>query len=268
MATYAIGDIQGCFDPLKALLEKIKFDPNQDQLWFAGDLVNRGPKSLETLRFIKSIPNVITVLGNHDFHLLALSCGLFPDYKDHSLNDILSAPDLNELIDWLRHRPMMHHDVNLGYTLVHAGFAPQWTIQQAKVYAQEVENILQSDNYHDLLENMYADEPNQWSENLTGWNRLRFIINAFTRVRFCNANGGLDLSSKGTVDAKEDHQIPWFDIPDRASKQEHIIFGHWAALQGQTHSPNVHAVDGGCVWGNNLIAMRLEDQQRFRVACS
>lgn len=267
MATYAIGDIQGCFDPLKALLEQIKFDPSQDQLWFAGDLVNRGPKSLEALRFIKAIPNVVTVLGNHDFHLLTLSSGLFSKYKNHTLDEILSAPDLGELIDWLRHRPILHHDADLGYTLVHAGLAPQWTLQQAKVYAQEVEKILQSDHYRDLLENMYADEPNQWHEDLAGWDRLRFIINAFTRIRFCHADGKLDLSSKGTIAAKEASQTPWFDIPSRASKQEHIIFGHWAALQGQTNSRNVHAIDGGCVWGNSLIALRLEDRKRFSVSC-
>jgi bis(5'-nucleosyl)-tetraphosphatase (symmetrical) len=267
MSTYAIGDVQGCFEHLKALLHHIQFDPTKDRLWFAGDLVNRGPESLETLRFIQQIPQVVTVLGNHDMHLLALAAGLFPEYKSHTLSEILSAPDQDELIDWLRHQSLLHHDAQHATTLVHAGIYPGWTLTQAQRYANEVEEVLQSDDYRSLLENIYDDTPTRWEEGLTGWDRLRFIINVFTRMRFCTAQYALDFHKKGGIDQRDATWMPWFDAPHRAMQDQAIIFGHWSALQGKSNTESIHPIDGGCVWGNSLIAMRLEDKQCFEVQC-
>lgn len=275
MATYAIGDIQGCYDELQALLTLIEYKPEHDQLWLAGDLVNRGPKSLEVLRFASKTPNVICVLGNHDLHLLALAHNLFPKHKSHTLDNILNAPDCQELIDWLRHQPLLYHDPLLNYTMVHAGLAPQWTLTQAKEHAAEIETVLRSDHYSELLANMYSDEPSQWDNQLSGWPRLRLIINYLTRMRFCDAKGKLDLHEKGTLDTLDANKIPWFQIPWRANKDTNIIFGHWAALlrkndqvlKSDSLAPHLYALDGGCVWGGDLIAMRLEDCQFFNLHC-
>ena len=275
MATYAIGDIQGCYDELQALLTLIQYKPGQDQLWLAGDLINRGPKSLEVLRFASQTPNVICVLGNHDLHLLALAHGLFPEHKSHTLDAILNAHDRQQLIDWLRRRPLLHHDPHLNYTMVHAGMAPQWTLAQAQQHAEEVEKVLRSDHYPELLAHMYGNHPALWDDNLTGWPRLRLIINYFTRMRFCEADGGLDMHEKGTLDKANTTKTPWFLMPSRANKDINIIFGHWAALlrkgdkvlSSDSLAPHLYALDGGCVWGGNLIAMRLEDRQFFNLHC-
>lgn len=265
MPTYAIGDIQGCHNELLALLELVNFNSAQDTLWVTGDIVNRGPDSLESLRFVKNLPNKVVVLGNHDLHLLALSCG--HTYEDHSLQAILSAPDRAELIDWLRIQPLVHYDANYNYAMVHAGLPPSWDIQQAMDYAAEVEVLLHSPNYAELIQEMYGDTPAQWRPNLRGWDRLRFIINALTRIRFCSPSGELDLTNKGQLGSQQSNYLPWFQIPNRASQNDQIIFGHWAALEGKAEGENVYALDTGCVWGGSLTAMRLEDGQRFSVPC-
>lgn len=263
---YAIGDVQGCYDELCALLEKISYEPTQDQLWFVGDLVNRGPKSLEVLRFIKQQSNVKVVLGNHDLHLLALFFG--QTYSPHSLQPILTAPDREELMAWLRQLPLLYHDPHLNFVMVHAGLPPQWNLAQAKSCARELEMALQQQNIAEFMQHLYGDQPDIWHDDLQGWDRLRFITNAFTRLRFCDANGRLDLKSQGRIGSQPPGFMPWFQVPNRRSENERIIFGHWAALLGETQTENVFAVDTGCVWGNKLTALRLNDLKKFSVGCS
>lgn len=269
MATYAIGDIQGCFAELEKLLAQIDFNPERDTLWFTGDLVNRGPRSLETLRFVKALGEKhITVLGNHDLHLLAAASGLRATHRGDTLDKILAAPDKNELIDWLRHRPLLHYDKSTRFVMTHAGLAPAWTLAQARKLANEVEVVLRGNSPDVFFKNMYGNQPDRWDEKLAGFERLRCIINFFTRMRFCHADGRLDLSYKGEIAGKPRELIPWFDVPDRVNANEKIIFGHWAALGGKADVPNVYPLDTGCVWGNCLTAMRLEDEQRFSVRCA
>ena len=268
MATYVIGDIQGCFAELQKLLIEIQFDAKKDSLWFTGDLVNRGPHSLEVLRFIKALDDCQqTVLGNHDLHLLALAYGVSKQRASDTLTDILSAKDKIELIEWLRHRPLLHADHTNTYVMTHAGLAPFWTLSQAKSLAHEVETILQSDSPDFFLAHMYGNQPDHWQENLAGIERWRCITNYFTRMRLCYADGRLDLAYKGDLNRKPKDLIPWFDVSHRVNKEIKIIFGHWAALQGKADMPNVYPLDTGCVWGNCLTAMRLEDQQKFSVKC-
>jgi bis(5'-nucleosyl)-tetraphosphatase (symmetrical) len=268
MAVYAIGDLQGCFDELQALLDKISFDPVEDQLWFTGDLVNRGPKSLETLRFIHDLgPAAVTVLGNHDLHLLASAYGSRMDHAKDTLKPVLAAPDREELIDWLRRQPLLHHNAALGFTLVHAGLPPQWDLQLAQCCATEVETVLRSDGIGDFLANMYGNKPKQWSGKLTGHDRLRFIINCFTRLRFCDTDGRLDLKSKGAPGSQPDNYLPWFEIPSRASKNLNIIFGHWSTL-GLRNDPGVYPIDSACLWGGQLTALRIDTEpERIDLPC-
>lgn len=268
MATYCIGDIQGCFVQLKALLLKIKFNPAQDKLWFTGDLVNRGPNSLEVLRWVKSLGNnAITVLGNHDLHLLAVASGCSKSKEQDTLADILQASDCNELCNWLRQQPLLHYDPQLNYLLVHAGLAPQWDLVKATECAEEVQRILRGNNYRGFLAHMYGNEPDCWNDYLQGWERLRVITNYFTRLRFCDGNGKMELNYKGKPNTPPAGYLPWFKIPQRAHKAHKILFGHWAALEGHTDEPNIYALDTGCVWGNCLTALRLEDAQYFTVPC-
>lgn len=268
MPLYSIGDVQGCFDELNALLTKINFNPSQDKLWFTGDLVNRGTQSLSTLRFIKSLgDSAITVLGNHDLHLLALAYGKAPSKPQDNLTDILTAPDKEELCEWLRQQPLMHHDNELNFTLVHAGLAPQWDLAKAKQCANEVETVLRSENYTEFLAHMYGNQPDCWHDNLKGWERLRVITNYFTRLRFCKTDGTLDLIHKESSISPQPDYFPWFKIPNRQNQNLNIIFGHWAALKGQADTAHVFALDTGCVWGNCLTAMRLEDKKYFSVPC-
>ncbi|MFZ0219141.1 MAG: symmetrical bis(5'-nucleosyl)-tetraphosphatase [Candidatus Aquirickettsiella sp.] len=266
MATYAIGDIQGCFDSLLRLLDKINFDAHYDTLWFTGDLVNRGPKSLEVLRFVKKLKNTFVVLGNHDLHLLSVVYSGVSLDPNSTLQDILKAPDKDELCTWLRHRSLLHHDANLGYTLVHAGFPPQWDLNKAITCAEEVETLLKGEHYIDFLKNMYGNEPQHWSDSLKGWERLRCITNCLTRLRFCDIKGNLEWTTKG-INTVSDNYFPWFKLPNRRSKDLNILFGHWAALQGYTNEPNVYALDTGCVWGRCLTAMCLEDKTRISISC-
>jgi len=269
MSTYAIGDIQGCFEPLKQLLKKIQFNPNVDYLWFTGDLVNRGPHSLETVRFVKSLKNhAITVLGNHDMTLLAVATKAVPyDPKHHTFSDILKATDSTELINWLKQQPLIHHDSKLGYTLVHAGLHPKWDLALATSLAKEVQTVIQGNNAVQFFEKMYGDEPDQWNPQLTGIDRLRFIVNCFTRLRFCNQDGQLDLVAKESAHLAPKGYFPWFAVPERANRNLKILFGHWAALEGKCSTPNVFALDTGCVWGNCLTAMRLDDGVQFTEPC-
>ncbi|TAK77056.1 MAG: symmetrical bis(5'-nucleosyl)-tetraphosphatase [Gammaproteobacteria bacterium] len=266
MTTYAIGDVQGCFAPLQHLLAHISFDPAQDTLWFTGDLVNRGPQSLEVLRFVKTLGDKHkTVLGNHDLHLLAVAYGVRTLHPADTLDAILTAPDREELIDWLRHRPLLHEDQE--YVMTHAGLAPEWDREQARLLAQEVEVVLRSETPALFLEQMYGNKPDRWDDQLTGIERLRCITNYFTRMRFCDADGRLDLNYKGDMAGKPKDLIPWFEVKNRANADVKIIFGHWAALDGKADAPNVYPLDTGCVWGNCLTALRLEDKKRFAVKC-
>lgn len=270
MATYAIGDVQGCYSALMQLLDKIEFDDKKDTLWFTGDLINRGPHSLETLRFIKALrKRAITVLGNHDLTFLAIALNAIPyDSKHHTFADILQAEDRAPLTQWLLTLPLLHHDNHLGYTLVHAGLHPKWDLALAKTLAHEIETQLKGPAVTDLLANMYGNEPEKWDLTLTGFRRARFIINCFTRMRYCNTEGTLELITKESIEHAPKGFLPWFEIPNRANQDLKIIFGHWASLQGKCNTPNVFPLDTGCVWGNCLTAMRLEDKRYFSVSCS
>jgi len=264
MATYCIGDIQGCFDELEHLLRVINYDHGRDHLWFVGDLVNRGSKSLEVLRFIKRLPNTRVVLGNHDLHLLNFYHNIV-DFESEHLEQILAAPDGLELIKWLRKQPLLYYDANHNCALVHAGVYPGWELQEAIAYAHEVEAVLQGESFLDFLKNLYGNEPSSWSNDLRGYNRLRFIVNSFTRMRFCDAQGKLEFVTAGNVDTAPKGFLPWFKIPWRKTKNVKIVFGHWAALRGVADEPNVFALDTGCVYGESLTAMRLEDGVMFSV---
>jgi bis(5'-nucleosyl)-tetraphosphatase (symmetrical) len=269
MAVYAIGDVQGCFDELLALLDRIGFDPGTDRLWFAGDLVNRGPKSLETLHFIRDLGDTaVSVLGNHDLHLLAAAHGHPIDHDDHTLDAILAAPDRDELIDWLRHQPLLHHDGQLGFTMVHAGLPPQWNLDLAGRCAREVEAVLQGDRTADFITRMYGNKPKRWSEDLEGWDRLRFIVNCLTRMRFCDRDGKLEFKCKGAPGKQRKGYYPWFDIPWRASRDMNIVFGHWSTLRTYD-APGIFPIDTACLWGGALTALRIDtgQPQRLELDC-
>lgn len=267
MGLYAIGDVQGCTSCLKRLLDTIKFDPSTDQLWFVGDLVNRGPDSLGSLRLIRELDDCsICVLGNHDLHLIAAAYGVTKVRTGDTLQEILDSHDCVELIDWLRHRPLFH--VESPYCLVHAGIAPQWSIDDAVRYASEVERVLQSDRIHEFLKHMYGNEPSLWSEHLTGWNRLRLITNTFTRIRYCTSQGALHMKEKRAPFETDQSIIPWFEFKSRKSDSSTIVFGHWSTL-GLRVNQNSIALDTGCVWGGALTAVKLDDNnQVFQVPCS
>ena len=269
MAVYAVGDIQGCLKPLKTLLNKLHFSPQTDRLWIAGDMVNRGPHSLETLRFIYHIRHaVVAVLGNHDLHLLALATGCRRPNPADTLQPILDAPDRDRLLDWLRRQPLLHHDKALGYTMVHAGIPPQWSIAQSCDYAAEVAAVLTGDHCTTFLQHMYGNHPSKWDESLTSYDRWRVITNYFTRMRFCTADGQLELTAKGTINHGPQGYLPWFQQADRKAHNDNIIFGHWAALEGSVCEKNLFALDSGCVWGKALTAMRLDDKTMVSVPCS
>lgn len=257
MSTYAIGDIQGCLDDLLQLLEQIQFDEQRDTLWFTGDLVNRGPKSLETLRFIKGLPNVVTVLGNHDLTLLAIAYANHPPSSEHNMDDILNAPDRDELLSWLSSQPLAHYDPDLDYFLVHAGIPPNWSAQETLTRAQEVEAALSADSMPEFMDHLHGNEPDQWDQSLSGWDRLRYIVNALTRMRFVDEHCRQVLDLKGPIASQPD-LIPWFEHPERVARDTRILFGHWAALEGVTNTENVFALDTGAVWGGKLTAKQLD----------
>lgn len=268
MATYAIGDIQGCLEPLQCLLKEIEFNPAQDKLWLAGDLINRGPDSLATLRFLYQLRDSITiVLGNHDLHFIAVHYGLRKRGKNDTLDELLRAPECAILVDWLRQQKLVHHDPLLKFTMVHAGIPPQWDLTEALARSREVERVLQADGLENFLAGMYGNFPSCWSSDLTGVDRLRLITNYFTRMRFCNAEGELELETKESADAAPEGFAPWFSFPERKMQSEKILFGHWAALEGRAEANNIYALDTGCVWGGALTALRLEDERRFSCNC-
>ncbi|KAB2927280.1 MAG: symmetrical bis(5'-nucleosyl)-tetraphosphatase [Dechloromonas sp.] len=267
MATYAIGDIQGCYDSLQRLLELCAFDPAVDRLWLVGDLVNRGPKSLETLRLIHGLGDAaLTVLGNHDLYLLMVAEGgaKFRG-KDDTIQAVLDAPDAGELLGWLRRQPLCHTEG--GFCLVHAGLLPQWTAERARELAREVETMLQGAQFREFVLNLWGSEPAAWSDALTGWPRLRVIVNAMTRMRFCTVDGIMDFKVKGPLAKAPPGYLPWFALPDRRSADAVLVTGHWSAL-GLQITPNLLALDSGCLWGGHLTAIRLEDRQVFQVDCS
>jgi bis(5'-nucleosyl)-tetraphosphatase (symmetrical) len=268
VSTYAIGDIQGCFESFQCLLEKISFNAQCDRLWLVGDLVNRGPDSLKTLLYLYSLRDSIEfVLGNHDLHFLAIAKGLRKKSPGDTLDLLLAAPDKEQLVDWLLQGKLLHSDAQLGFTMVHAGIPPQWNLHHAKSYAREVERVLQSADCEHFLANMYGNLPNQWSESFVGTDRLRLITNYFTRMRFCSADGELELKTKDSALSAPSGFAPWFVHAERKMRDHNIVFGHWAALEGQTNSAHVYALDTGCVWGGALTAMRLEDKKIFRCSC-
>jgi len=267
MTTYAIGDIQGCYDELQALLQKINFNTEKDTLWFTGDLVNRGPQSLDVLRYVKSLGDrAITVLGNHDLHLLAVASGKCSLNKKDTLTPILEANDRVELLHWLRHRPVFHYDKRLNIALVHAGLAPEWDLKQARRCARELESVLRGDDYIDYFSHMYGNKPNRWHSELSGWERLRFITNCFTRLRYVTQEGKLCLKAKGQPGEHAKEYIPWFQVSGRLSSNRTIVFGHWSTL-GFYNAVNVNddasgfynvvGIDSGCLWGGSLTAVEL-----------
>jgi len=266
MATYAVGDLQGCLEPLKALLKQVDFNGQRDTLWLTGDLINRGPDSLGTLRYIYKHRNHIhTVLGNHDLHLLAVNAGYKKPSRSDTFDEILAAHDKDPLLSWLRQQPLLHHDNRLGYTMVHAGIPPQWSLNDAIQKAQEVETIIQGQHYDLFLKNMYGNTPSGWEQGMSDTARWRVITNYFTRMRFCNAQGTLELTTKTGLEDYPKGYLPWFSHRHRKMAQQNIIFGHWAALEGETHTSNTFALDTGYVWGKSMTMMRLEDRQYFRI---
>ncbi|MDH4653484.1 MULTISPECIES: symmetrical bis(5'-nucleosyl)-tetraphosphatase [unclassified Pseudomonas] len=269
MTTYAVGDLQGCLDQLKCLLERVQFDPAKDELWLVGDLVNRGPKSLETLRFLYSIrDSVVCVLGNHDLHLLAVANNIERLRKADTLREILEAPDCAELLDWLRQQKLLHYDEQRDIALVHAGIPPQWSLKKALKRAAEVEEALRDDARLPLfLDGMYGNEPAKWDSDLHGVTRLRVITNYFTRMRFCRADGTLDLKSKEGLDTAPPGFAPWFSFPERKTRGQKIIFGHWAALEGKCNEPGLYALDTGCVWGGSMTLLNIDSGEQISCSC-
>lgn len=264
MSTYLIGDVHGCLDELLALLAQVDFNPQQDTLWLTGDLVARGPASLDVLRYVRSLgPAVRMVLGNHDLHLLAVYAGISRNKPKDHITPLLEAPDADELINWLRRQPVLQVDDELKLIMAHAGITPQWDIETAKMCAREVESVLSSDSYPLFLDAMYGDMPNNWSPNLTGLARLRFSTNALTRMRFCFPNGQLDMICKDTPENAPAPLKPWFELPRLVSPEYSIIFGHWASLEGKGIPEGIYGLDTGCCWGGDLTLLRWEDKRYF-----
>lgn len=271
MSTFAVGDLQGCFDELKDLLDSFNFDETNDQLWFTGDLVNRGPQSLECLRFVKSLgDNAVSVLGNHDLHMLAVAQNSKHKRKKDTFDSVLNAPDCDELLSWLKTRHLLHYDKTLDFTLIHAGLVPEWDHAQTVSLANEVIQTLSSTELPGFLDYMYGNTPNHWSDDLDGWERIRFIINCFTRMRYCSNTGQLAFEEKGPPGSQAKNIYPWFSIPSRRTNNKKIIFGHWSTVHlGNIRNfseYNVFPLDTGCVWGGQLSAIRLEDQKWFSVS--
>ena len=269
MATYAIGDLQGCFTELEQLLKRINFDPSHDQLWFVGDLVNRGPQSLEAIQFVRQLgDSAKCVLGNHDIHLIACYVGAQICKPKSSLNQVLNHAEADKIINWLRWQPLMHVDININWVMVHAGLLPQWDLATAQQCAQQVEQQLRADTYADFLHQAYGNEPKQWNDNLEGMERWRLILNALTRLRLCDEQGKMDFEYKGPLGAQNKDLHAWFDVP-RKSQDINIVFGHWSAL-GLQNKHNLLAVDTGCLWGGQLTAARIDIDpvEIYQVDCS
>ncbi|WP_406703764.1 bis(5'-nucleosyl)-tetraphosphatase (symmetrical) ApaH [Sodalis sp.] len=266
MSTYLIGDIHGCFDELKILLAQVKFNPALDTLWLTGDLVARGPGSLEVLRLVRSLgDSVRMVLGNHDLHLLAVYAGISRNKPKDRITPLLEAPDADELINWLRRQPVLQVDEEKKLVMAHAGITPQWDLATARQCAREVEAVLSSDSYPLFLDPMYGDMPNNWSPELSGLARLRFSTNVFTRMRYCFPNGQLEMNCKDIPEKAPAPLRPWFALPGPVPECYSIIFGHWASLMGQGTPANIYGLDTGCCWGGELTLLRWEDKTFTRV---
>lgn len=263
MATYAIGDVQGCYPELQRLLDKLRFDPAADRLWFCGDLVNRGGQSLATLRLIHGLrEQCVITLGNHDLSLLAISLRK-PDAQakvNPELREVLFAEDAPVLFEWLRSQKLLHHDEQLGWTMVHAGLAPSWTLRQAQKAAQEVERELSSPRHPRILRNLFGNRPASWSSRLQGLDRHRATINLLTRMRYCDVNGRIDFEGKGEPGTQRPGLYPWFEVPGMRRRETRIVCGHWSAL-GRFAGLGVYAIDTGCVWGGQLTALQLDSEE-------
>ncbi len=267
MTRYAVGDLQGCLSPLKCLLKDVSFDSDKDQLWITGDLINRGPDSLKTLHYVNKLGDCARiVLGNHDLHFLAVAVGATTPGSSDTFNEILTAPDCEELVDWLRHQPLFYSDPSDDYHMVHAGIPPNWSIKKTRRLAREVEDILRSNGFEKFLSKMYGNFPTKWDNGLQGMARARVITNYLTRMRFCSIDGELEFNNKLATIEKAGF-APWFSYHDRKTKHDQIIFGHWAALEGQTNTKNVFALDTGCVWGRSMTLMNLENRQLHHCHC-
>ncbi len=264
MSVYFVGDLHGCFDELQMLLERVRFDPAKDKLYLTGDLVARGEKSLECLRFVKNLgSSAQTVLGNHDLHLLACAYGIKKVKTRDNLTALFAAPDFDELIDWLRRQPLFVHDECLNFSLVHAGISPDWDVATAQACAREVETVLRQGDYRALLRQMYDSRPERWSPDLQGIERLRYSINAFTRMRFCYADHRLDFDCKLPPEQAPSELMPWFACDNPLFKTENIIFGHWASLVDYPTPANIYALDTGCAWGNRMTLLCWDDKRIF-----
>ena len=271
-ATYAIGDVQGCFDDLLRLLDRLDFDPGVDHLWFTGDLVNRGPNSLTLLRFVRSLgPAAVTVLGNHDLYLLTAASGAGNVGRKDTLDGILEARDREELLFWLRHQPLLWHDEHLGFAMIHAGLSPQWDLAFAKVWVVELEALLQNPSYEELLRELHLGRPWRWRDDLHGWDRLRYIANCFTQLRWCDAAGRLDLTGERRHHKGHKRSLPWFLAPGRPSAKAPILFGHGARLDREGYKRpdrhRVHPLDTGCANRGHFTALHLEKGRYARVRC-
>ena len=268
MATWAIGDLQGCYDETARLLDKIKYDPAVDQLWFCGDLVNRGGQSLEVLRLIRSLaPNTVVTLGNHDLSLLAIA-EREPEAQakvNPELRAVLFAPDAKEILDWLRARPLLHHDPKLNFVMIHAGLAPRWTIPQAAAAAREVEEKLRSSDHSRLLRAMFGNKPAVWSSRLKGLERLRASINVLTRLRYCDIRGRIAFAEKGAPGTQRPGLYPWFEVPGMLKRDVRVVCGHWSTLN-RFQGLGLYMIDTGCVWGGSLSALRLDADDPYIVA--
>lgn len=266
MAVYAIGDLQGCYDEFRALLDRLQFEPARDRLWLVGDLVNRGPGSLECLRFVRSLgASALTVLGNHDLHLLAVAADAGRGLKKgDTLDDVLRAPDRDELLAWLQRQPLLHEDRELDWAMIHAGLPPEWSVADAAICARDVERVL-AIAPEEFYARMYGNEPDRWSPGLAGYDRLRFTVNCLTRLRYCTADGRLLMKPKGPPHEAPADALPWFRVPGRRSAGSRILFGHWSAL-GWHAADGVVSLDTGCVWGGRLTALRL-DAARAEPVC-
>ena len=265
MSTYVIGDIQGCHAALEELLGSLNFDRSRDRLWITGDLVNRGEDSLAVLRWCMAHDDcVVAVLGNHDLHLLAVAEGFVPPHRKDTLDMILAAPDRDALLTWLRQRPMLHRDGD--WMMLHAGLPPEWSAAEARERAQELEAVLRGPDWRNFLARMYGNEPRRWSPELQDQERLRFIANSLTRIRYLHPDGSLEFQHKLGLDSAPPELIPWFDFPGRACTDVRVLFGHWSTL-GLLIREDVIALDTGCLWGGALTAFRLDDEQCFQVRC-
>lgn len=265
MAVYAIGDVQGCYDALRRLLDALRFEPAEDCLWFTGDLVNRGPASAAVLRFVAGLGNAaVSVLGNHDLHLLAVAAGVRRPSRKDTFRDVLEAEDSEQLLTWLAARPLVHYDPHVGYALVHAGLPPMWSMAEALQRAREVEPAIRA-RQASLFEAMYGDEPSRWTDELTGIDRVRFTVNGFTRMRYCAADGRLDFVHKGPPGSQPPDLVPWFKLRAESARTIPVVFGHWSTL-GYHDGDGVVALDTGCCWGGELTAVRLAGSERLRVS--